>query len=162
MRIASRFTPVLLCLTIAACSEAAPFEPVTLDPAFGIQPEPFHVFRFEAAGRIDGRWAGTLGDPAAGPGGTLAATMISSAQLGATMHLVQEWSLIPPDPIAPVTVTLRGTINLVTGRLVLNGRTAHGDIVHVSGGIADGGSGGISIGGDVMFNPQPEPPGHVF
>ena len=61
-----------------------------------------------------------------------------------------------------VTVTLRGTINLVTGRLVLNGRTADGDIVHVSGGIADGGSGGISIGGDVMFNPQPEPPGHVF
>jgi hypothetical protein len=153
-----------LCLALAACDDAAPLAPGAADvpePAFGIEPEPFHVFEFEAAGPIDGRWVGTLGDPAAGPGGTLAAQAISTETLGTTVLLVQAWTLIPPDPIEPVTATLQGTLNLVTGKLVLNGRTADGDILRVQGQAVDDGSGGLSIGGDVMFNPQPEPPGHV-
>jgi hypothetical protein len=59
-------------------------------------------------------------------------------------------------------VSMTGIINLATGRLVLNGEVGSttpddGQPVHVRGQVVDGG-GGISVGGEVMFNPQPEPP----
>jgi hypothetical protein len=40
---------------------------------------------------------------------------------------------------------------------VLNGSTAAGERVHVQGVVILGGA-GISVGGELMFNPQPEPP----
>lgn len=157
-----------LCIALAACGEAPPLGPDAPEPAFGIQPEPFRVFAFQAAGRLDGRWSGFLGDPAAGPAGDLAVQAMRAEKRGATLYLVQSWTLAfppdpihPPDPVETVTATLHGTINLETGALVMNGKTADGDIVKVRGQVVDGGSGGFSIGGDVMFNPQPEPPGHV-
>ncbi len=58
------------------------------------------------------------------------------------------------------TATLFGIIDLRTGALVLNGATADGGILHVQGDGSVSEGGAISVGGDVMFNPQPEPPGH--
>ena len=60
-----------------------------------------------------------------------------------------------------MTATLFGIVDLANGNLVLNGATADGQIVHVRGEVVGGGGGTISVGGDVMFNPQPEPPGYL-
>jgi hypothetical protein len=75
-------------------------------------------------------------------------------QRGETLRLRQRWSF---EGAALPAVQLDGILNLVTGRLVLNGRTGPGGAVHVHGMVA-GSGGGLSIGGDVMFNPQPDPP----
>lgn len=170
MRTLRRWTMAGLVLALAACSDAPLLEPEPLDIAFGIQPEPFRTYPFEATGRIDGRWAGIIGDPAMGESGDVMVDTQSSTTLGATVHLVQTWVLIPPDPIyppdpihppdpvVPVVATMHGVINTETGLIVLNGRSAEGIVVHVRGETSTNG-GVISVGGNVMFNPQPEPPG---
>ncbi len=147
----------LLGLTVLAACDAGPTAPAAGEaPAFGVEPVPFRVFDFDAAGRIDGRWVGRLTD-----GRTLMVDPLSSASMGMTIHLVQTWTLTNlPDDGMPVTATLSGIVNLATGRLVLNGAMAAGTPVHVRGDVTDTGGGTISIGGEFMFNPQPEPPGH--
>lgn len=162
MRTASRCTIAGLCLILAGCSDTQPLKPDVPGPRFGIEPEPFRlgrVFEFEAAGPIDGRWAGTLGDSARDLARGLSVQTTFSLNLGATLHLVQSWTLQRPGDAAPITLTLSGFVNRRNGRLVLNGATADRVNVYVRGTIRAGRSGRISVGGSVMFNPQPEPPG---
>jgi hypothetical protein len=92
-------------------------------------------------------------------------------QRGKTLHLEQVWTLHPPDPIhppepvEPVQIALSGILNLAKGSIVMNGDTDTGGMeiskgtkVHVRGQFTDAGGGAISVGGELMFNPQPEPP----
>lgn len=99
-----------------------------------------------------------MSDPVSGPTRGIAVRTISSLTFGATRYLVQSWTFDAAGDIGPVTVTLRGMVDLSAGGLVLSGVTADGVNVRVRGTIATGGLGGTSVGGDVMFNPQPEPP----
>ena len=79
----------------------------------------------------------------------------------------QTWGFVAPGPcrdvqpgpcIPPVSATLRGTLNLRTGQLVLDGTADYGAGVHVRGASASTPGGPASIAGEVMFNPQPDPP----
>lgn len=156
-------------ISLVACSDAAaPTAPgshaapgATMN--FNPQPEPpAHVFMLEAAGQLDGRWTGTFGSRESGFVASLSVENISTEPLGEVVLLAQTWTfhppdpIHPPDPVLPATVDLRGTLG-TNGRLVLNGTTDTGFQVHVQGN-AIVTSGTASVGGEVMFNPQPEPP----
>ena len=67
-------------------------------------------------------------------------------------------AIIPPDPVQPLTIQLHGIINFTNGELVLNGVSALGQQVHVRGTVVLASSGAMTAGGELMFNPQPEPP----
>jgi len=128
------------------------------DVLFNPQPEPpGQIFEFEAAGSVDGEWVGRFSDAATGVVGALEVETLSSTRLGETLYLVQLWTLFPPDPAIPVA--LEGSLNLTSGLLVLNGAEVEGPQAHVQGQVVFGEGGAISVGGELMFNPQPEPPG---
>jgi hypothetical protein len=137
---------------------------------FNPQPEPQgQIFAFEVAGTVDGEWVGRFTDSVTGAVGTLVVETVAMTRQGQTLHLVQRWTLIPPDPIFPpdpvhppdpvVPVTLEGILNLADGILVLNGTVEEGGPAHVRGQAVFGEGGVVSVGGELMFNPQPEPPG---
>lgn len=179
-----RLPILILPLSLAAgCHDVAGPGPSEPPPAgadivtyFNPQPEPpGRLFRFTAVGQPDGEWGGRFGDAALVS--SLSVETHSYEAMGATVRLAQTWTLFPPDPvippdpihppdpvfppdpIAPLSITLGGILNLTTGELVLNGRTADGVPVHVRADVQLS-SGGLSIpGGELMFNPQPEPPG---
>lgn len=69
----------------------------------------------------------------------------------------QIWQVVPPEPVAPIPIQLSGIINWTSDQVVLNGATAGGVRAHVRG-LATADAGVVSIGGELMFNPQPEPP----
>jgi hypothetical protein len=125
---------------------------------FNPQPDPpALIFQFTATGEIDGPWSGRLGDPGAEPAGRLRVELLASDRQGSTLNVLQRWTLYPPDPFLPVTVLMGGIVNLSTGALVLNAPDGDRPVAHVRGQALEG-PGGISIGGELMFNPQPDPP----
>jgi hypothetical protein len=123
------------------------------------------VLEFMASGEVEGDWEGRL----ITSDGALEVEIINATRHGNTIHLVQEWRLIPPDPIHPPDpvhppdpispITLSGILNLDSGILVLNGGEPDSSQVHVRGQVFFDEEGSISdIIGELMFNPQPEPP----
>lgn len=167
MRTIQGWAAVGLVLPLLAC-DAGPTTPAdapgpsAVTAYFNPQPEPPPgIFEFLMEGQLDGRWAGTLGERR----GTVRAEHLMSEMKGETLHLSQEWTFVPPEPVVPPEpifppepVRLMGIVNLATGALVLNGLTDDGVPVHVRGHVMENGGGAFSIGGEVMFNPQPEPP----
>lgn len=73
---------------------------------------------------------------------------------GQVVHLEQQWEFITDGTSLPA-VKVAGILNMATGVLVLNGVASDGRRVHVRGGM-DNSLG--SLLGQVMFNPQPDPP----
>ena len=125
--------------------------------AFNPQPEPpGRILSFSVQGRLTGGWRGRF-TGADGDGGALFIVVVDTRPAGKTQHLWQTWHFTPPDPVAPFDAELSGIVNLKTGRLVLNG-TSQGAPVHVRGEVSSLAGGVVNIGGELMFNPQPEPP----
>lgn len=139
---------------------------------FNPQPEPPpKVFEFELVGDPSGDWTGLF--PASREG-RIEIETLSSMIRGKTIHVVQTWIVVPPEPIfppepivppdpivppEPVRISLKGMINVANGKVVLNGMSEElGVNVHVRGQATTLSSGDIFIGGELMFNPQPEPP----
>lgn len=169
--------PVLLLLSAGCRDHATPTAPgpdraasdvgtlSTLQTARAVQ-----VFPFEATGLVDGRWVGSFMDPVTGAEGQLEVLPVSFERHGQVARLVQTWVLsFPPDPIIPpdpVRLTLSGILNLASGQLVLNLHPPDPIIppdpvrprAHVRG-EASIAAGVASVLGELMFNPQPEPPG---
>jgi hypothetical protein len=140
-----------------------------VDPQFNPQPEPpGQVPRFVAEGGLDRAWEGLLQDPATGVEMRLEVLTESFQMNGQAVDLAQVWILFPPGPVIPpdpvhppdpIRVALLGTLNLANGLLVLNGIIEDGRTrAHVRG-EATVAEGGVSALGELMFNPQPEPPG---
>lgn len=143
-----------------------------IEATFNPQPEPPpKVYEFEIAGNPDGDWTGDFPDFREG---RIQVQTLSSFMRGNTVHVVQAWMLVPPEPIfppepivppdpivppEPIQISLNGIINLANGNVVLNGMSDElGVNVHVRGQLMTVGSGDFSIVGELMFNPQPEPP----
>ena len=126
--------------------------------SFNPQPDPPRVFRFEAI--IFGvKAGGTFGVGARQ--GAIDIQPVSVDRAGQVLHVVQEWSFFappcfPPDPCrAPVHARLEGVVNLRSGLVDLNGVADDGTRLHVRATFDDGPNGAA---GEVMFNPQPDPP----
>jgi len=100
-------------------------------------------------------WMGTWGVRDAG-GPLSVDQLLPAVQQGKTLRLSQRWNFDGAGAGLPA-VQLDGILNLQTGRLVLNGRDGAGKPVHVQGWMTSSG-GAYSIAGEVMFNPQPDPP----
>jgi hypothetical protein len=82
--------------------------------------------------------------------------LLPAVRTGQTLHLSQGWTFgTDGDALPAVRVT--GVADLHNGRVVLNGTAADGRIVHIQG-WAVGTAGGGVLGGELMFNPQPDPP----
>lgn len=137
-----------------------------IEANFNPQPEPPpKVYEFEIFGDPDGDWTGDFSDFREE---RIRVITLSSIKQGNTIHVVQTWMIVPPEPIfppepivslEPVQISLNGIINVANGNVVLNGMSeALGVNVHVRGQAMTLESGNISIGGELMFNPQPEPP----
>jgi hypothetical protein len=178
LKIACTLIIISLCTAIACENSIAP-EP-TLDiqkneiseSDFNPQPEPPpKVFEFEIVGDPSGDWTGNFSEFREG---RIEVETLSSMMRGKTIRVVQTWIVVPPEPIfppepivppdpivppEPVQISLMGIINLANGKVVLNGLSDElGVNVHVRGHTMTLSSGDISIGGELMFNPQPEPP----
>lgn len=120
---------------------------------FNPQPEPpAQILMFQVSGDLFTRLEGRTGDDA-----SLSISAIETTRRGSVFAVRQSWEVHPPDPIEPFEVQLTGIINTANGRVVLNGSTTTGIPAHVRG-TADFSGSGVSIGGELMFNPQPEPP----
>lgn len=165
------WTGLALAVLLAACGADGP--PTAPGPqttgggtmAFNPQPEPPPlVVELTATGLIDGSWTGRLGERLIGYDSELTIRTTLYEVTGGTVGLRQLWTFVPPEPIVPpepvlpVVLELQGIANLATGSLVLNGALEDGPPVHVRGMLTSAGGGGLSILGEVMFNPQPEPP----
>jgi hypothetical protein len=130
-----------------------------LHPMFNPQPDPpMEMIRFS----IDDPnlnpgshpWRGEIRD-ATGRVLTLTiSAVLPAVQRGQTLRLSQEWRF--QDELLPA-VQLTGHLNLASGRLVMNGRGSGGP-VHAQGWLSVGSGGPGSIAGELMFNPQPDPP----
>ncbi len=139
-------------------------EPTDIGVFFNPQPEPpAQIFNFETLGLPDGDWEGRFHNDHLN--GRVVVETLSSVMRGKTIHLVQSWTLHPPDPIQPMQITLKGMLNSASGKVVMNGvaesngmMMAAGTNLHLRGEFTAAGSGALSIGGELMFNPQPEPP----
>jgi hypothetical protein len=152
----------------------------------GLDPEgagSVQVLGFEVDGLVDGRWVGSWFDSGTGAEGSLEVAPASFEPRGETVRLAQAWVLFPPDPVIPpdpvfppdpIEFPLVGILNLLSGELVLNLHppdpihppdpvhppdpiSPHR--VHVRGTATTGDGGLTSVIGELMFNPQPEPPG---
>jgi hypothetical protein len=142
-----------------------------MDVQFNPQPEPpGQVYSFEATGAIERPWVGTFLNPRTGEEQRLEVNPISVGTIGETVHLVQTWIFHPPDPVHPpdpifppdpIVVGFTGILNLANGMLILNGiiEDGMGGGAHIRGRSEVGEGGVLSTIGELMFNPQPEPPG---
>ena len=127
--------------------------------AFNPQPDPPRVARFDAV-LFGIKTGGTFG---VGAGlGSIDIQTVSVSRTGQAIHVVQEWSFLPPGPCippgpcrVPVRVRLEGLVNARNGLVDLNGVADDGTGVHVRGTLQGGSD---SAAGEVMFNPQPDPP----
>lgn len=139
-------------------------KPNDIDVFFNPQPEPpAQIFAFETDGLPGHDWEGRF-ESSEFAGGIMVENL-SSKQRGKTLHVVQLWTLYPPDPVLPVRITLKGILNHASSKMVLNGTAAPDGVLvknetkaHVRGEFAMTADGTISVGGELMFNPQPEPP----
>ncbi len=125
-----------------------------------VPPRELFRFRIHTPESIDNpnlrEWTGRF-SAADGREGLLAVANIRPAvQRGQTLHLRQRCILSVGGDRFPA-VQVDGTLNLRSGRLTLAGHNAAGARVQIRGQFTAGADGG-SIGGDVMFNPQPDPP----
>ena len=166
--------PALL-LSIAACDQpiAGPAPADAARPAhdmqapggevgFNPQPDPpATLVAFEIVGPFDGSLRGEY--EMDGGRGALMVETLSSRRTGAVLHVRQRWTVHPPepvhppDPILPVVLELHGILQR-GGQLVLNGDDLPGGAAHARA-VVTTGTDGISIGvGELMFNPQPDPP----
>lgn len=157
---------LILLPALSACADppTAP-ESAALDPAgmavdgsvgvlFNPQPEPpAQVLAFQVSGDLLTRMSGLLGVA------SLSIRALETHRRGSVFEVRQTWEVHPPDPIEPFEIQLAGTINAANGSVELNGSTTDDVRAHVLG-TADFSDTGISIGGELMFNPQPEPPAH--
>jgi hypothetical protein len=170
-------TPVLLAaaFSLAACGDPAGIAPppeaapvITAPGAdatgtFNPQPEPpRELFRFtiDNPELIDDPnlrpWSGTYVDAAGRETPLRVDPLLPAVRTGQTLHLSQNWTF-GADGNALPAVRVAGVANLRNGRVVLNGTTADGRVVHVHGWVVR--TGGVSVlGGELMFNPQPDPP----
>jgi hypothetical protein len=95
--------------------------------------------------------------------GALTVETLSSLRRGEYLHVAQRWTVHPPNPILPsaparpMVLELQGTVHMTTGDVVLAGGGETVGIAEVRA-VASFGRGGASIGGELMFNPQPDPP----
>jgi hypothetical protein len=164
---------VLSCtLLLAAACDAPVTSPDTHSPAanlvaqFNPQPDPpGRQLGIQLAGRFETGFSGRYAEGLRS--GALTVETLSTAHRNGTVYLKQRWTIYPPDPfnpvdpihppepVRPVVMELQGS--LVGNRLVLLGSTAGGR-AQLQANVVTG-SGGMSIGGELMFNPQPEPPG---
>jgi len=132
---------------------------------FNPQPDPpARYYPFAVPGyltQIAGRGALTV----CGAQGTVDVRTVASERAGQFVRLTQTWSFLAPPCrgassgacIPAPTATLTGTMNVRTGALVLDGVSDRGVRVHVTA-QAGGPTGPSGIAGEVMFNPQPDPP----
>lgn len=142
---------------------------------FNPQPEPpARIFDFVARGRRGGRWFGQY--YSSSKKGQLNVKTLSSKKRGRTVHLTQLWILHPPEPVHPVKsnhslktrtsvkIIFKGVLNSANGTIVLKGYVKKGERnkkrvkVRMKGQFRLTGRGMILAGGQLMFNPQPEPP----
>lgn len=162
--------PVILLLAAAACDSPIT-EPAIQDSAdseqafltssdarlfLNPQPEPPTTVDFRVAGPIDGRLVGEYrrGDR----GGDLTVETTAAVRRGTVLYLTQRWTVHPPEPVRPVVLDLRGMVDGVSGKMILDGTSTAGHKARVTA-MATSSGGGISIGvGELMFNPQPDPP----
>jgi hypothetical protein len=164
MRSRSHLVLVLVSSLLAnACRDSAPLTaPEAIAPslnaiaAFDPQPDPPFKLAFVAVGPLDGRWAGSVDK--APRTQALEIETLSSTRVGGISSLVQRWTIYPPSPTKPLSIGLKGTLDLRTGELVMTGATTDGTRVNEFAKGTLSSNGGLSIGGDVMFNPQPDPP----
>ncbi|MBA4156965.1 MAG: hypothetical protein H0X65_05760 [Gemmatimonadetes bacterium] len=171
----SRRLPLLLAATLllaAGCAEApgmlGPEQPrLSIDAGVGVmfnpQPDPpGKIFRFliDTPQLIDNpnlrSWEGTFGSRGGTEGVLTVENLLPAVQHGETLRLKQSWNFISDGTSLPA-VQVDGVLNLRSGRLVLNGRDGDGTLVHIQRWLTVNGD-GSSIGGAVMFNPQPDPP----
>lgn len=109
----------------------------------------------------DGEWFGTFGDGESSCG-SAELTDPTFRDSGGVRHVNFKLKLVSLEGEA--NAELSGIMNLVNGRLVLNGETTSGSLfrarVHQDGSIVDpGGDDPRSFLGELMLRPQPEPPG---
>lgn len=173
MKTTSAFQPtrqlslLLACgFLLAACADSTPLAPAASDLSpshdvsvmFNPQPDPpkeILSFLIDTPELFDGRpWQGVFGERATGGGILNIEQLLPAVQLGETLRLRQRWTFTG-DGVALPAVQLEGLLNLRSGRLVLTGRGADGGLVQVQGWSTAGGG---AIGGELMFNPQPDPP----
>jgi hypothetical protein len=157
-------------LLFAACVEA-PTSPAVgsvvasrapeIGPMFNPQPDPpmeIREFVLEDV-LIDNPnlrpWTGSWGRRDAG-GPLSVELLLPAVQQGQTLRLSQSWEF-GGEGVGLPAVQVDGVLNLQSGRLVLNGRDGAGKPVHIQGWMTASG-GAYSIAGEVMFNPQPDPP----
>lgn len=125
---------------------------------------PGSTFRFTVfLEEDDGEWFGTFGDGESSCG-SAELTDPTFRDSGEVMHVNFKLKLVTLEGEA--NAELSGIMNLVNGRLVLNGETTSGSLfrarVHQNGSIVDpGGDDPRSFLGELMLRPQPEPPGRV-
>jgi hypothetical protein len=127
---------------------------------FNPQPEPPRWMDVLLDGPLDELRGGYRNGDLAG---RLSVRTTSSLRRGDQLLVTQRWTIHSPDwtnlrSASPAsTVELTGSIDLATSAVRLTGTTADGAAVTLHG-VATMGRGGFSIGGDLMFNPQPDPP----
>jgi hypothetical protein len=157
-------------MLLAACMES-PTSPVPgstvasrapeIGPMFNPQPDPpmeIRAFVLDDV-LIDNPnlrpWMGSWGRRDAG-GPLSVELLLPAVQQGQTLRLSQSWEF-GGEGVGLPAVQLDGVLNLDSGRIVLNGLDGAGQPVHVQGWMTSSG-GAYSIAGEVMFNPQPDPP----
>jgi len=148
------------CIGVAGCTDT-PAAPKAMDALpqakLDVPAVPLRVVTFAATGELTTDWTGSF--RGSDGGGEVSIIIINSSREGQTIHLEQRWEFryLPPDPI--ITATLWGIVNTETGLLELSGLTSEGGWAVVRGEVSPLGGGIFDVGGSVMFNPQPEPPG---
>jgi hypothetical protein len=150
-----------LCLTAACSNSSALLEPMVPafaaggdDVRFNPQPDPpleSHRFLVHVPQRDPGAaWSGVY---LASPVDSLfVRNLAAPVRRGETLHLRQSWSL-PTDTAGVAPVQMDGILNLRSGRLVLNGRTASGRTVHVLAMPVDSAAGATHAGRLTLTTP---------
>lgn len=146
---------------VLAPGQALPSAGSDADVTFNPQPDPpkeLVSFSIDNPQLIDTPelrpWQGTYDGDGRTAGVLTVEHLLPAVQRGETLHLRQRWSF--GDGVLPAA-QVDGVLNLSSGRLELSGRNGDGGTVLIQGWLTSSG-GGSSLGGYVMFNPQPDPP----
>jgi hypothetical protein len=98
----------------------------------------------------DGWWRGRL----------VVTQVLPAIREGVILRLFQQWEFLSADTTLPAVLPaacVEGILNLSSGRLVLNESQGTLGAVHVQGWL-----GGGVLGGELLFNPEPDPPQDGF